>query len=125
VLPFGNYIVTTTVTGAQLKEALELGTSSYPETMGAFPHVANITFTINTANAAGSRVEDLMVKGVAVADTDVFVIATNDFMYAGGDGYEMLTNGIENEFAALDEAVIEYLATLDAVPEVVGKITIK
>lgn len=125
VLPFGNYIVTTTVTGAQLKEALELGVSDYPETKGAFPHVANITFTINTANAAGNRVEDLMVNGVTVTDTDTFVIATNDFMYAGGDGYKMLTNGIVNEFAALDEAVIEYLAMLDAIPQVIGKITIK
>ena len=111
VLPFGNYIVTTKITGAQLKEALEMGTSDYPETKGAFPHVANITFTINTANEPGSRVEDLMVNGVAVSDTDEFIVATNDFMYAGGDEYTMLTNGILNEFAALDEAVIEYLAT--------------
>jgi hypothetical protein len=46
-------------------------------------------------------------------------------MYAGGDEYTMLTNGILNEFAALDEAVIEYLATLDKMPEVINKITVK
>lgn len=125
VLPFGNYIVTTTVTGAQLKEALELGVSEYPETNGAFPHTANITFTLNSAAEVGSRVEDLMVSGVAVNDTDEFVLATNDFMYAGGDGYSMFTNGILNEASALDEALIEYLATIDEIPEVIGKITIK
>lgn len=125
VLPFGNYIVTTTVTGAQLKEALEHGVSDYPETKGAFPHFANITFTLNTANEAGSRVEDLMVGGKAVADTDEFVLATNDFLYAGGDDYSMFGNGILNEFAALDEAVIEYLAAIDEIPEVLNKITIK
>lgn len=125
VLPFGNYIVTTTLTGAQLKEALELGVAEYPETNGAFPHFANITFTLNTANEAGSRVEDLMVNGNPVADTDEFVLATNDFVYAGGDGYEMFSNGILNEFAALDEALIEYLETIEEMPVVMDKITIK
>lgn len=125
VLPFGNYIVTTTLTGAQLKEALELGVAEYPEANGAFPHFANITFTLNTANEAGSRVEDLMVNGNPVADTDEFVLATNDFVYAGGDGYEMFGNGIINEYAALDEALIEYLETIEEMPVVENKITIK
>lgn len=125
VLPFGNYIVTTKVTGAQLKEALEHGVSLYPETNGAFPHIANITFTLNTTNEAGSRVKDLKVNGNPVADTDEFVIATNDFLYAGGDDYSMLANGILNEYAALDEAVIEYLTIIEEMPLVEDKITIK
>ena len=105
--------------------ALELGVAEYPEANGAFPHFANITFTLNTANEAGSRVEDLMVNGNPVADTDEFVLATNDFVYAGGDGYEMFGNGIINEYAALDEALIEYLETIEEMPVVENKITIK
>jgi 5'-nucleotidase/UDP-sugar diphosphatase len=40
-----------------------------------------------------------------------YVLATNDFMAAGGDGYTMLTTETVNEFKALDEAVIDYIST--------------
>ena len=40
VLPFGNYIVTKRMTGADIKAALEQGSRAYPEPAGSFPHVS-------------------------------------------------------------------------------------
>ena len=40
VLPFGNYIVTKALTGAQIKEVLEHGIKAYPAPAGHFPHVS-------------------------------------------------------------------------------------
>ena len=48
VLPFGNYIVTKKVKGSDILAALEHGTSVYPNQAGSFPHVAGMSFTINT-----------------------------------------------------------------------------
>jgi 2',3'-cyclic-nucleotide 2'-phosphodiesterase (5'-nucleotidase family) len=43
VLPFGNYVVTKEISGADILAALEQGIDSYPEPKGAFPHIAGAT----------------------------------------------------------------------------------
>ncbi|MFR6379470.1 MAG: 5'-nucleotidase C-terminal domain-containing protein [Evtepia sp.] len=48
VLPFGNTLYLVKLTGAQLLEALEASTCSLPESIGAFPQVSGIEFTVNT-----------------------------------------------------------------------------
>lgn len=106
VLPFGNIIVTLELTGQNIVDALEYGTSSYPDASGKFPHVSGITFTINMNNAAGSRVENVMVGGVAIDLGATYTVATNDFMAAGGDGYTMFLLGTKvGEFMGLHEAL--------------------
>ena len=47
VLPFGNYVITKRVTGADIKAALEHGTSAYPELAGGFPHVSGMRFVMD------------------------------------------------------------------------------
>jgi len=110
VLPFGNYIVTKTIKGSDIKAALEHGTDAYPELKGAFPHVSGLTFTIDTSKEVGNRVVSILVNGQALDMEKEYVVATNDFMAAGGDDYTMFADyPITNEFPALDEAVINYI----------------
>lgn len=119
VLPFGNYIVTKSLTGAQIKAALEQGMTFGA---GSFPHFAGMEVTVAKYGAmSGStlvekgRVQSITVNGEPMSMTDSYVVATNDFMAAGGDGYTVLqTPPVLNNFAALDEALIGYTATLDA-----------
>ena len=49
VFPYGNMVVTFTVTGAELLEALEAATAFLPASSGAFPQVAGIVFTVDTS----------------------------------------------------------------------------
>lgn len=126
VLPFGNYIVTKKVTGADIKAALEHGTSAYPELLGGFPHVSGITYVIDTARPVGDRVVDIRVKGKALDPNAFYTLATNDFMAAGGDNYTMFAdNAIENEYSGLDEAVIIYIQAKGTIaPKAEGRITV-
>lgn len=110
VLPFGNYVVTKKVSGADLVAALEHGTDSYPEIKGAFPQVGGMTFKIDLNKEVGSRIVDVTVNGEAIVMDKMYVVATNDFMAAGGDGYDMLGKGeLVNEYQALDEVLIAYM----------------
>ncbi len=88
VLPFGNSVSTTTVTGSKLWEALENGVSQYPSN-GRWPQIAGFKFTVDTTKAVGSRITAVSLNnGTAIAKDDkVYTIATLDFMVYGGDGY--------------------------------------
>ncbi|MCF2945396.1 choice-of-anchor I family protein [Paenibacillus tarimensis] len=118
VLPFGNYIVTKSLTGAQIKAALEQGMTFGA---GSFPHFAGMEVTVDKYTVmSGStpvekgRVTAVTVNGQPMSDTESYVVATNDFMAAGGDGYTVLAEpAVLNNFAALDEALISYISKAD------------
>lgn len=110
VLPFGNYVVTKNVSGAEIKTVIEMGIGSYPETKGAYPHVAGMTFKFDEKMAEGSRITEIMYDGKALKDDQMYVVALNDYIAAGGDGYDVLEdNPIIGEYPALDEVVVAYL----------------
>ena len=112
VLPFGNYTVTLNVTGEEILAALEAGVSKYPAPEGCFPQVGGMTFTLNPSNPAGSRIAGVMIGDKSLDKTKTYSLATNDFLAAGGDGYTMLKGKKPTgEFSALDETVINYIAT--------------
>lgn len=96
VLPFGNVVTTVRVNGAELKTMLENGVSSMPGANGRFPQVSGLCFTYNIEAAVGSRVTgalrqaaDGSCTGAAIDLTagSNYMIAENDFMTSGGDGY--------------------------------------
>ncbi|MDA3845494.1 MAG: 5'-nucleotidase C-terminal domain-containing protein, partial [Vallitaleaceae bacterium] len=112
VLPFGNYVVTKEVSGADIKSILEVGISDYPDAKGAFPHVAGVSFTFDPNEPAGSRLVSVKIGGVDIVDTATYVLATNDFLAAGGDGYSALeAYPILGEYSALDEVLVDYINT--------------
>ncbi|WP_076850184.1 5'-nucleotidase C-terminal domain-containing protein [Rubeoparvulum massiliense] len=110
VLPFGNYIVSKKVKGADILAALEHGISDYPATKGAFPQVGGMKYTFDASKPAGSRIVEITVNGEPLDVNKEYLLATNDFMAYGGDGYTMLGDSpLLSEHPALDEAVIAYL----------------
>lgn len=116
VFPFGNYVVTKYVTGEALVQALELGVSGYPAPSGPFPQVSGISFGIDASKPAGSRVKDVKVNGSPVDLKAKYLLATNDFMAVGGDGYTMFKDfATENEFGALEEILMAYIKELGVV----------
>ncbi|MFQ5557785.1 MAG: 5'-nucleotidase C-terminal domain-containing protein, partial [Acidimicrobiales bacterium] len=96
VLPFGNSVVTLTVTGADLKDHLERGVSAMPGVSGRFAQVSGLCFSYDIEAPVGSRVlsavrqaADGSCTGAAVDLTAAssYTLAENDFMASGGDGY--------------------------------------
>lgn len=126
VFPFGNTISIVKITGAQLLEVLEASTFSTPASLGAFPQVTGIEFSINTgvpytngdlfpdstyyapANP-GSRISKVRINGEALKTDKTYTIATNDFLAAGGDTYYVFKN-LEsyNTYVALEDALVNY-----------------
>ncbi len=97
VLPFGNLVATVQVTGPELKTMLENGVSRMPAVDGRFPQVSGLCFDFNVEAAANSRVSNVRKANpdgtcsATLVDLSVnappYLIAENDFMSTGGDGY--------------------------------------
>ncbi|NLB91007.1 MAG: bifunctional metallophosphatase/5'-nucleotidase, partial [Clostridiales bacterium] len=113
VFPFGNLIVTKEVKGADIRAALEHGLRMYPDQNGGFPQIGGMTVSFDPAKEEGSRVVEVLVGSAPLEDEKAYVLATNDFMAAGGDGYEMFMQyPIIKEFGGMDEAIKNYIASL-------------
>ncbi|MCB9253483.1 MAG: 5'-nucleotidase C-terminal domain-containing protein [Bdellovibrionaceae bacterium] len=105
VLPFSNTVVTATITGKQLKTALESGLKNRHLT-GSFLQVSGISF-----EAVGDRVTDLKIGGKAVVPSKKYSVSTNNFILAGGDHFEILTKLANKKDTALpvERVLIDYL----------------
>ena len=95
VLPFGNVIVTRTVTGALLYAVLEHSVGALPSANGRFLQISGFRFTFDSSRAPGSRVVSVMLDDgtLVFPDATTFTLAVPDFVNAGGDGYTMLADG--------------------------------
>ena len=149
VLPFGNTLSIVKVTGAELLEALEASTYCTPTSIGGFPQVSGIEFTVDTTKAydqgeqyPGStyygpksiqRVTIETVGGEPFDANATYTIATNDFMAAGGDTYYAFAAASVNYDLGLsmDEVVMDYITdelkgtvTEEAYGQPAGRITV-
>ncbi|ABR49732.1 5'-Nucleotidase domain protein [Alkaliphilus metalliredigens QYMF] len=124
VLPFGNVVVTKEIKGSAVKEALEIGSKGYPEPSGAILHVAGMSYTIDPNQPEGERVIDIMIQGEPLDLERDYLMATNDFLAAGGDGYTMFVEALTiTDYMSMDEAVMEYIQEKQVVaPQVEGRI---
>ncbi|MGL5918251.1 MAG: bifunctional metallophosphatase/5'-nucleotidase [Cetobacterium sp.] len=110
VLPFGNYIVTKEVKGSDLQKAVENGLRSYPESLGAMAQVSGMTVKFNVKNPPHRKVLEIKVGDKKLEPNKLYVVATNDFMASGGDGYSSLATGkVLANYSALDEVLVEYI----------------
>ncbi|MFL5807334.1 MAG: bifunctional metallophosphatase/5'-nucleotidase [Roseiflexaceae bacterium] len=126
VQPFGNILSLVTLTGAQLKEALENGVSQVEQVAGRFPQVAGMRYTWNKAAPVGSRIVAVEVGGAALDPTSNYRVATLNFLLTGGDGYAVFqkgTNKYDTGFLDL-EMTTQYLQAHSPVsPTVEGRIS--
>ena len=132
VLPFGNTVDVIYVTGAQLLEVLEASTFCLPESIGGFPQVSGISYTISTAvpydaNAETypastyygpktiNRVSINSINGKEFKADDTYAVVTNDFCSAGGDTYYAFKSTAKADKVAtgvtLDQALMNYVKT--------------
>ena len=89
-LPFGNKAYLLSITGRDLKAALEQGLARAENLTGAFPQVSGMTVRADLSRPVGQRLVRLEVAAKPVDDARIYRLATNDFLARGGDGYEAL-----------------------------------
>jgi 2',3'-cyclic-nucleotide 2'-phosphodiesterase (5'-nucleotidase family) len=104
VLPFGNRTVIETLTGAQLEQAFINGFTpfcfpAFAGGTGRFPQISGLKVTFacngNTPVVTGMWKTPQGINGPAtpIGPADTVRLVTNDFMYTGGDGYTVFTQG--------------------------------
>jgi len=126
-LPFGNKTVKLEVTGKDLRAALENGLSLFEKGAGRFPQISGMVIGIDVTRPVGSRVLTVSVGGQPLDDARTYVLATNEFMARGGDGYVMFKDARQLidpiDAILLATQVIDYIAAKGSVgPKVEGRI---
>ena len=110
VLPFTNTITVCRITPAGIYAALEHGYSLLPEQNGAFSQT-DLSVVYSAKAPAGERIKRVYLGDELLDKTDdstEYLVATNDFMAAGGDGYTMFGK-VVTEGSMLNEVFIDYL----------------
>lgn len=111
VLPFQNTLATFEASGADILAALENGVSEMEDGAGRFPQVAGITYTLDLNKEPFARVSDVTVAGAPVNEAATYLLATNNYVRNGGDGYAMFEDAAKAyDFGpGLERVVADYL----------------
>lgn len=132
VLPFQNSIATLTLTGADIRAALEHGLSGLAEGRGRFPQVAGLRYSFDPARPVGTRVVAVDVRRAngrfePLDPARRYRIATNDFMRRGGDAYTVLRDRAIDPYdfgPSMEDAAVDHIGRLSPVmPRLDGRIT--
>lgn len=118
VQPFGNSLVTMTLTGAQIETLLEQQFTGCPNDAGltqSFNRIllpsANFKYSWSAAGGACDKVNpaSITLNGVAVDPAASYRVTVNNFLSTGGDNFTVLTKGTDLIGGAQDiDALIAY-----------------
>lgn len=136
VLPFGNRTVILTLTGAQLEQAFLNGFAPFCDPnfaggTGRFPQVSGlkVTFACNGTTPVVTGMwktpDGISGQQIPIGPADPVRFVTNDFMYTGGDGYTVFSQGTDVLQPGDDllQVAIDYIAANSPVgPVVEGRI---
>ena len=112
VQPFGNSLVTMTLTGDELRALLEQQWSPGGDRVRFLQPSAGFTYTWNARRPRGQKIETMLLEGRTVASTDAIRVTVNSFLAAGGDGFHALREGRDRVGGPLDiDALVAYLRT--------------
>lgn len=92
-LPFGNTSVLVALTGAQIRAILEGAFSELGRPAGRFPQVSGLVVVLDPGAPVGRRIVEVSAGGAPLDDTRVYTVASNNFLYDGGNGYGGLARG--------------------------------
>ncbi|MBC8118990.1 MAG: 5'-nucleotidase C-terminal domain-containing protein, partial [Burkholderiaceae bacterium] len=131
--PFGNTLVTMTLTGAQLKQLLE---QQWSAPRGTGPARARMLqpsrgfeYAWSSNGSPGKRViaESISIDGRAIDPDQSYRVTINNFLGDGGDGFRVLRDGIDRVGGPVDvDALTDYLRasmTRPLAPDRVPRIT--
>jgi 5'-nucleotidase len=120
IQPFGNTMVTMTLTGAQLLDVLKQQWCGASSTRILLPSASvHYTFSASVAasiagqpcDGAANPVSGLTIDGVAVDPAASYRISVNNFLADGGDSFSVLRQGTNRTGGGVDlDALVAYLA---------------
>lgn len=105
VQPFGNSLVTMTLTGAQLKTALEQQFDNPTAGQSRILQISNsLRYSYDAAQPVGSKViaTSIRINGVVVDPAQSYRVTVNSFLATGGDRFFVLADGNNRLGGAVD-----------------------
>jgi len=111
VQPFADTVQSMTLTGEQVRMALE---QQWQEPLP--PHnlvVSGLVYTWDAAKPAGSKVTSVTVHGVPLDPKAVYTVSMISYLSSGGDGYTTFTGGKNITNGPVDvDALVAYVGSL-------------
>jgi 5'-nucleotidase len=111
VQPFGNSLVTKTMTGDEIQRVLE------QQFLGCFGQISaktlqvshGFTYTSTASGACGSRISNMALNGTLIQPPDTFRVTMNNFLATGGDVFTVFNEGTNALGGAQDiDALVDY-----------------
>ncbi len=113
VQPFGNDLVTMTITGEQVRTLLNQQFQA-PPSYNKIMAISGLKYTWNDNLPFGSKVVDIYLENGKKIDPKAdYTITVNNFMADGGDGFTVLKSGKNRVTGPVDlDAFVDYFKTL-------------
>ncbi|WP_249409137.1 bifunctional metallophosphatase/5'-nucleotidase [Acinetobacter sp. NRRL B-65365] len=94
VQPFGNSIVTLSLTGKQIRDVLEQQWSgANAATVRILQPSKEFNYSYKKDNSVSPRASNILVAGQALDDSTVYRVTVNSFLADGGDNFTILKKG--------------------------------
>lgn len=113
VQPFTNTLVTMTLTGSQIGQAISEGLDN-PRAQQVLAPSADLRFRYDLSRPLGQRLVALTYKGKPIDPAASYRVTVNNFLAEGGDGYTTFKQGTERVNGGVD--LDAFIAWLSAVP---------
>jgi 5'-nucleotidase len=106
--PFRNELVTLTLSGAQLKQALEQQWTD-PNRPRFLQVSRGFRYTWDATRPLGDRIvsDSLKLNGAPIAPNALVRVTINNFLASGGDGFKTFTEGTDRRFGNFDIDALE------------------
>lgn len=111
IMPFENEVVVAELRGEQVREMVR-----YLIDDGSAHPVAGLELAINLENA----IERMLVQGKPVEEDKIYYVATNDYLYQGGDNmlFFAKAEGVHNLDYKIRNVLIDYFSQKDTIAPV-------
>lgn len=113
IQPFNNYLITMTLTGAQIKELLEqqfkgyVGYKGIKQNENRVLQVSGIAYSWSRSAQPGSKVSNISIQGKLLDLTANYNVVVNSYMAEGGDNFSVLSAGANRHYGDVDVSVTE------------------
>ena len=130
--PFGNTLMTLTLSGAQIRQLLEQQFDSGTNTV-ASPRILQVSqgfdYAVDRSAPAGQRIGAMRLHGQPIEPQRAYRVGVQSYLGAGGDNFSVFTQGRDIIGGGLDvDALADYISaqsangpmTLPLAPRIVG-----
>jgi 5'-nucleotidase len=118
--PFGNDLITKSMTGRQIRALLEQQFASGPNTVTSpimLQPSRGFTYGYDLRRPEGQRILDMRLNGTPLGDDVSYRVTMNSFLASGGDSFTLFREGTNPRVGIQDiDALERYIAGLGATP---------